>query len=304
MRVIVTGATGFVGVPLVAALQARGDEVIALVRDVDRARVRLPDVKLVRADLETPGLWWDELSRADAIVNLAGESIGGGRWDARRKQLLRDSRVETTRNLVEAIARAAPRPRVLISASGIDYYPFAVDLTDFDDDEVTERDPPGEEFLARLCKSWEAEALGAKAHGVRVAVMRTGHVLGDGGVLARMATPFKLFAGGRIGSGRQWMPWIHRDDVVAAYATALVDDRYEGPINLVTDSTRNAEFARALGTSLKRPSWMPVPAFALRLAVGELAEALLHGRRVVPTRLRELGFTWRHPELAEAMRAS
>ncbi len=304
MRVVVTGATGFIGVPLCAVLRERGDEVIALTRDVERARGKLGDVTLVHAELETPGLWWDEIARADAIVNLAGEPIAERRWDARRKQLLRDSRVETTRNLVEAIAKAERRPRVLVSASGVDYYPFALEVNDFDDDEVTERDPSGDEFLARLCKSWEAEALAAEPLGVRVAMMRTGLVLGEGGALARMITPFKLFAGGRIGGGLQWMSWIHLDDVVAAYAAAISDDRYTGAINLVTDSTRNADLARALGASLHRPSWLPVPAFALRFAVGELAESILHGRRVVPARLRALGFTWRYPDLAGALSSS
>jgi uncharacterized protein len=302
MKVLVTGATGFIGTRLVAHLRARGDDVIALTRDVERARGLLPGATCVVAELEHPGPWCDALDGVEAIVNLAGESIAGKRWDARRKQQLRDSRVETTRTLVEAIAKATPRPRVLVSASGVDYYPFALGMDDFDDDEVTEADPPGESFLARLCKSWETEALAATELGLRVCVMRTGLVLGaHGGALAKMTTPFRLFVGGRIGNGRQWMSWIHVDDVVAAYATALVDDRYAGPINLVAASIRNADFAKLLGRTLHRPSWLPVPAFALRAAVGELAESLLHGRRVVPERLTELGFTWQRPRLAEAL---
>ena len=139
---------------------------------------------------------------------------------------------------------------------------------------------------------------------MRVVTMRTGIVLGHGGALAKMTTPFKLFAGGRIGSGLQWMAWIHLDDAVAAYLAAIDDARYRGPINLVTDSIRNADFAKQLGAVLHRPSWLPVPAFALKAAVGELAEALLQGRRVVPARLRELGFVWKHPELGEALAAT
>ena len=297
-----TGATGFIGAKLAQHLRARGDHVVALTRDVERAKPRLPEIELVRAELEQPGAWCDALDGADGIVNLAGEPLAGTRWDARQKQLLRDSRVETTRTLVEAIAKASPRPRVLVSASGADYYPYALGLDDFDDDEVTEADPPGEEFLARLCKSWETEALAAQQLGLRVCVMRTGLVLGEhGGALAKMTTPFKLFVGGKIGNGRQWMSWIHLDDAVKAYATALSDDRYSGPINLVAASIRNADFAKALGKTLHRPSWIPVPAFALRAAVGELAESLLHGRRVVPKRLRELGFTYTMPKLGEAL---
>lgn len=301
MKIGITGATGFIGRRIVAALQARGDEVIAFTRDP--ARAPLQGVRLVEAELEHPGAWQDALAGLDAVINLAGEPIAGKRWDARQKQRLRDSRVETTQNLVAAIAKASPRPRVLVSASGVDYYPFAIsDVGDFDDDEVTEVDPAADTFLGRLCKAWEAEALAAEPLGVRVVTMRTGIVLGPhGGALDKMTTPFKLFAGGRIGSGKQWMPWIHLDDVVAAYLAALDDDRYRGPINLVTESVRNAELSKELGAVMHRPSWLPVPAFALKAAVGELAESILNGRRVVPARLRELGFTWKHPELREAL---
>jgi len=262
-------------------------------------------VRLVQAELEHAGEWGAELAGCDAVINLAGEPIAGKRWDARQKQRLRDSRIETTRNLVEAIAKLDAKPTALISASGVDYYPFAqTSVGDFDDDEVTEADPPGEDFLSRLCAAWEAEAREAEKLGVRVATMRTGLVLGDGGALAKMETPFKLFAGGRIGDGQQWMAWIHIVDVVDAYVCACSDHRYLGPINLVTQSVRNADFAKMLGAVLHRPSWIPVPKFALRLAVGEFAEALLNGRRVVPKRLQELGFTWRHPELNEALRST
>jgi uncharacterized protein len=307
MKVVITGATGFVGQALVPALVARGDEVVALSRDAERARARLPaGVTAVTADLEEPGAWTAALAGAGAVVHLAGEPVAGKRWDARQRQVIRDSRVETTRTIVEAIGAlpAGARPGCLVSASGTDYYPFAETDTPFDDDEVTEADPPGETFLARVCRDWEAEARGAEAHGVRVAMMRTGFVVGAGGGLAKMTTPFKLFAGGPIGSGRQWLPWMHLDDAAAAYAAAVHDERYRGPINLVTDSVRNRDFARALGAAMHRPSWLPVPAFAVRAAVGELAEYLLHGRRVVPARLRELGFSWKHPALAGALEAA
>jgi hypothetical protein len=237
------------------------------------------------------------------VIHLAGEPIAGRRWDARQKQRIRDSRVESTRAIVEAIAACTARPQTLIHASGIDYYPFATGP--LDDDDATESDAPAESFLGRLCRDWEREASAATPLGVRVVHMRTGLVLGPhGGALARMSTPFKLFAGGKIGSGKQWVSWIHLDDVVAAYAAALTDARYTGAINLVTDSTRNADFSRALGHALHRPSWLPVPAFALKAAVGELAESILNGRKAVPAKLRELGFSWKHPTLDEAVRAS
>ncbi len=282
MKVVVTGASGFIGDAVVAHLSARGDEVVPLSRGRG-------------ADLEVQGPWMDAIDGADGVVHLAGEPIAAKRWDARRKQIIRDSRVEGTRNLVLAIERARVRPRVLVSASGVDYYAHDTAPSGFDDDEVTEADPPGDEFLARVCRDWEAEARGAEGHGVRVAILRCGLVLArGGGALARMKPP-----AGRIGSGRQWLSWIHRDDVVAAYTAALDDDRYWGPINAVTESTRQADFARAL----PGPRFLPVPAFALRAAVGELAETLLHGRRVVPAKLRELGFTWKHPTLADAITA-
>jgi hypothetical protein len=302
MKIVVTGATGFLGTALVKALCARGDALVVLSRDAARARAVLGDVTAVAADLQSPGPWTAALAEASVIVHLAGEPIAARRWDARQKQRLRDSRVETTRTLVEAIAAlpAGSRPRALISASGADYYPFAPD-TEFDDDEVTESDPPGDSFLGRLCCDWEACARAAEGLGVRVACMRTGVVLGPGGALAKLTTPFKLFAGGRIGSGRQWVSWIHRDDAIRAYIAALADERYTGPLNLVTTSVRNAALASALGAALGRPAWLPVPGFALRAAVGEFAEYLLHGRRVVPARLRELGFAWTYPTLEAAL---
>ncbi|HVK75026.1 MAG TPA: TIGR01777 family oxidoreductase [Kofleriaceae bacterium] len=312
MRVVVTGATGLIGRPLVRALRARGDSVVALVRDEARARRALgpglADVELEVANLEEPGRWQARLA-ADAVVHLAGEPIAARRLDARQKQRVRDSRVESTRVIVEGLEALAPaaRPRVLVTASGIDYYGFANRQLD-DDDPVAEDAPCGDEFLARVCQAWEAEAVHAEALGIRVVRMRTAVVLAPpsaGGALAKMVTPFKLFAGGRIGSGQQWFSWIHRDDVVAAYVAAISDERWRGPVNLVgPESVRNQEFARALGKALHRPAWMPVPAFAVRLATGELAESLLEGRRAVPAALERLGFAFAHPTVADALGAS
>jgi uncharacterized protein len=303
MRVVVTGATGFLGSALVPALVTRGDAVTVLTRDP--ARAEHLGVPSVAAEIDERGAWESALAGAGAVVHLAGEPVAARRWDARQKQRIRDSRVETTRTLVEAIADLAPeqRPRALICASGIDYYPATLPGP-LDDDEVTEADPPAESFLGRVCRDWEREARAAEDLGVRVAALRTGLVIGPGGAISRMTTPFKLFAGGRIGSGAQWVSWIHRDDAVAAYTAAAHDDRYTGAINLVTGSVRNRDFARALGAALGRPSWLPVPAFALRVAVGELAEYVLTGRNVVPRRLVELGFSWQHAELGLALRAA
>jgi hypothetical protein len=309
MRTVVTGATGFVGRPLVAALTARGDAVTVLTRDPARAAAlpELAGAACVAADLESAGPWQETLAGAGAVLHLAGEPIASRRWDARAKQTIRDSRVESTRVLVEALAALPPadRPGALVTASGVDYYPFAEGPAEFDDDEVTERDPPGDGFLARVCRDWEAEAALAEPLGVRVVRLRTGLVLGRGGALGRMAGPFRFFVGGRVGSGRQWVSWIHLDDVVAAYLAASVDARWTGPVNLVApEAARNAALASALGAALGRPSWLPVPAAAVRAAVGELAEYLLHGRKVVPARLRALGFAFRHPALREAVAAA
>lgn len=308
MKVVVTGATGFIGSALVAALRARGDEITVLVRNAERAKQQLgEDVHAITADLESQGPWCDALEGADAIAHLAGEPVAGKKWDARQKQILRDSRVESTRTIVESLARlpAERLPRAFVVASGIDYYPFALGDTDFDDDEVTESDPPAETFLGRLCRDWEHEAQKASELGVRVVNMRTGLVLGkQGGALEKLRTPFKLFAGGRLGSGRQWVSWVHVDDVVAMYVAALTDDRYRGPINVVTASVRNYDFSRELGKAMHRPSWLPVPGFAIKIAVGEFAESILQGRRAIPAKLRELGFAWKYPTLDGALAAA
>jgi uncharacterized protein (TIGR01777 family) len=306
VKVVVTGATGFMGPALVAALRARSHEVTILARNAERAKAALGDgVTIVVADLEARGAWCDSLAGAGAIIHLAGEPVAGKRWTARQKQIIRDSRVEATRTLVEAIAALEPsdRPHVLLSASGTDYYPYPEDAG-FDDDEVTESAAPSESFLGRVCRDWEREAMAAGKLGVRVACMRTGIVLGHGGPLAKMTTPFKLFVGGKLGDGKQWLSWIHLDDAIAAYVAALDDDRYAGAFNLVTDSTRNREFSKALGKALGRASWAPVPSFVIKLALGEFAEVVLNGRRVVAKRLTELGFRWKHPELDEALRSA
>jgi len=309
MKIVVTGGTGFIGAPLVRALLERGDAVTALVRDSSRAAKKLPpQATLVEADLETSGAWTSTFDGADAVAHLAGEPIAAKRWDARQKQVIRDSRVESTRTIVEAIGAlpADRRPKTLVCASGADYYAFAEGVDDFDDDAVTEADPPGESFLARVCRDWEKEARAAEAHGLRVVNLRTGLVLGPhGGALEKLATPFKLFAGGKIGNGRQFVSWISLDDAVGTYVAALSDERYRGPINMITMSTRNGDFSRALGRALHKPSWLRVPGFAIKAVVGsELGESVLKGRNVVAAKLRELGFAFKHPTLDDALKSA
>ncbi len=305
--IVVTGSTGMIGKAVVEVLRARGERVVALVRDEVRGREVLGQgVEVVAAELEEGGAWQARMEGADAILHLAGEPIAGRRWSARHKQLIRDSRVESTRVIVEGLTAMAAerRPKVLVHASGADYYGFANRQLD-DDDPVDERAPAGDSFLSRVCKAWETEARAAEALGVRVVHMRCGVVIGPGEGLKKMSAPFRFFIGGRIGSGEQWFSWISLADAVRGYLAVLDDARYAGAVNLVApEATRNRDLARALGKALHRPSWLPVPGFALRAAVGEMAEYLLEGRRVVPQQLEAHGFTFEHPTLVSALAAA
>jgi uncharacterized protein len=303
MRVFVTGGTGYIGHALVAALVERGDSVVVVSRRAGLARERLGSaeaIEIIEADPQYSGAWQERVAGCDAVVNLAGEAVGSRRWDSRVRQLLRDSRIDTTRKVVEAIA-AAPegkRPGVLVSASGIDYYALDIDAAAQldDDDQVDESAPPGDHFLARVCIEWEEEAREAAKHGVRVVLMRTGIVVGGrGGPMDKWMDAFRKFVGGRIGNGRQWVSWIHLDDVVGAYQLAIDSESLTGPVNLVAPGRlRNAEFARQLGSAVGRPSWLPVPGRVLRLAVGGLADYLLAGRPAVPAALERAGYAFRH----------
>jgi len=297
MRVLITGATGFIGRALVPILRGEGHQLIALVRSEERARSLLgAEVEAVAFGAGTPALR-EALERSDAVVNLAGEAILGGRWTEARRRVLVESRVHLTKQLVGAIAEARPRPHTLISASAVGYY------GDRGSEVLDESSPGGADFLAQLCKDWEAAARLAEDSGVRVMTLRTGVVLGrDGGALRQMLPPFRLGVGGPVGSGRQYMPWIHIHDLVRAIATALNDDRYEGPVNgAAPEQATSREFARALGRALHRPAALPVPALALKVLFGEAAGVLLGSQRVEPRRLRDLGFTYRFPMLDQAV---
>jgi uncharacterized protein (TIGR01777 family) len=302
VKVVVAGGTGFIGRPLVEALLLRGWQVTVLSRSAAPA---LPaGVRAARWDggVAGAGAWRDAVAQADAVVNLAGESIGAGRWTAERKRRILQSRVGATRALVEAmVAAGLPQvPRVLVSASAVGFYgPRG-------DEPVTEDAGPGSDFLSRVCVAWEAEARRAAGRGVRVALPRIGLVLAaDGGALPRMALPFRLFAGGPLGSGRQWVPWIHREDLVALLLLLITEPAAHGPVNAVApEPVTGREFARALGRALRRPSWLPAPAAALRLLLGEAADGLLlSGQRALPRKAEALGYRFRHPTLAGALAA-
>jgi hypothetical protein len=241
--------------------------------------------------------WGHVIDGADAVVNLAGESIGARRWSEEQKTRMRESRLGATRAVGRAIAVAVHRPSLLLNASAVGYYGTPGDKR------LVERSDPGDDFLARLCVDWEAEALRAGGDSTRVVMLRTGVVLErDGGALARMLLPFRLFAGGPIGTGGQYMSWIHRRDWIAL-ATWLLSQREEGPFNATApEPVTNAEFSRHLGAALGRPSWLPAPAFALKTLLGEMADALLlGGQRVIPQRALELGFAFTFPTIDLAL---
>ncbi len=293
MKVIVAGGTGFLGRVLVERLRREGHDLRVLSRQ-PKAALHLP---------WTPdggvGSWAAALDDADAVVNLAGESIASGRWTVARKARIRDSRLAATRSLVNAIQQGARRPAVFLSGSAIGFYgPHG-------DEAVTEESPAGNDFLASVCRDWETEALRA-AGTTRVVLLRTGIVLEkDGGALPQMALPFRLFGGGPVGSGRQFYSWIHRNDWVNLVSWAIRTSAASGPLNLTAPSPLpNREFARTLGRVLRRPSLLPAPAFALRLALGEMADALLlTGQRVLPASALAQGFRFEFPTLEPALRA-
>ena len=293
MRIVISGGTGFLGAALVVALRAAGHQVMVLTRrprnDGDIAWS--PDVP--------SGAWIAAVHAADAVINLAGEGLADRRWTPARKQEIILSRLAATRALAGALREAVRPAPVFLSSSAIGIY------GNRGDDEVTEATPPGSGFLAQVCVTWEREAVAA-ADVTRVVLLRTGVALArDGGALAQMAMPFRFFAGGPLGSGRQYISWIHREDWVAMVEWALHDAAVVGPLNLTAPHpVRNADFARTLGRVLHRPSLLPAPAFALRLALGEMAdEALLGGQRVLPAAALANGFTFRHPHLEGALRS-
>jgi uncharacterized protein (TIGR01777 family) len=293
MTVGVTGAGGFVGRALVAALLGEGAEVVALSRDPSRLPFP-PTVERRRFDPNDPSPQPLAFEGVDAVIHLAGESVAG-RWNARKKRAIRDSRVTGTRNLVASLAALERRPSTLLSASAIGLYGMR------GDEVLTETSPAGTDFLARVCADWERAATDATALGVRVTCMRTGIVLGDGGALQAMSVPFKLGVGGPLGSGRQFVPWIHLDDLVALYLFAL-RERMDGPINAVTpDYATSARFSQALGAAVGRPALLPAPAFALKVMFGEFASSLLASQLVIPARAEDAGFIWHHDLLEEAI---
>lgn len=296
MRIFLMGGTGLVGSRLVGRLVERGDDVALLTRRPEAAAGRFAKCTIVGGDPTEAGAWMHSASDCDAVINLVGEPIFGRRWNAEYKVLLRDSRVRSTANAAEVVAGSG-RARVLVNASAIGYYgPRG-------DEELTEESPPGDDFLAGLCRDWEQAAQPAATSGARLAIVRIGVVLdAGGGGLAQMLTPFKLGLGGPVGSGRQWLSWIHHDDVVGVLLTALDNPQAAGAINgTAPHPVTNREFSKALGRALRRPAFLPAPTFALRLKFGEVADVITTGQRVLPTRAIALGYQFRFPFVDAAL---
>lgn len=295
--VVVAGGTGLIGRALVDTLRAEARHVVVLSRSPRQAGE-------VGWDARTVGAWRESLAGASAVVNLAGSSIGAGRWTERRKAQIRSTRVASTNALVEALGSLAPesRPRTLVCASGID---FAGDRPD--DAAITEDVAPGSSFLASVCVDWEAAARRAEEHGVRVVSARTSFVVAaDSPAFSRLVMPFHFFAGGPLGSGRQRFPWVHVEDAVGMLRLAMDDTALSGPLNVVAPEVpRQRELARTIGRVLRRPALLPAPAFALRALLGEMADLLLHGQNAEPAKALAAGYAFRFPEpraaLAEAL---
>ena len=303
MRTIITGGTGLIGRALAADLAGDGHEAIVLSRRPERATGLPAGVRAERWDAQTADGWGALADGADAIVNLAGEPISGqgfipSRWTAERKGRVRESRLNAGRAVVQAVEAATHKPRVVIQASGAGYYGA------HGDEEVTEERPAGNDWFGQVAVEWEASTAAVEAMGVRRVIIRSGVVFSiEGGALPRMLLPFRLFAGGPLGSGRQWFPWIHIADEVGAIRFLIENPAANGPFNLTAPNLlTNAEFSRVAGRVLRRPAFVPVPAFALRLLFGEMSTVLLEGQRAISRRLQDSGFTFRFPEAEAALR--
>ncbi|MGY2975009.1 thylakoid membrane protein ThyD [Thermostichus sp. MS-CIW-37] len=300
MRIVITGGSGFIGRRLVARLLEQGDQVLVLTRRPEQARRILgesPNLKLLPYDPYRPQTWATALEGYEGIVNLAGEPLASSRWTEAKKKEIRRSRVETTQALVQALASLNQKPQVMISSSAVGYYGSHPE-----GDPLTETDPPAQDFLAEVCQAWEAAARSVEELGIRLAIVRTGIVLGpDGGALGQMLAPFQFFIGGTIGSGKQWLSWIHREDWVSLVCFLL--EQGSGVFNATAPNpVQMEEFCRTLGQVLGRPSWLPVPELALELLLGEAAQVVLTGQKVIPQAALQMGFTFQYPQLKEALR--
>jgi len=296
MNIFITGGTGFVGSNLVSRLRDEG-HVVTVVSRSEKASNRLPDgTSIVLGDPTVSGTWQESLKGQDCIINLAGTSLFT-RWTTETKKLIRESRISTTRNIVDAIEPARAGDVVLFSTSAVGYYGF------HGDEELTEESPPGNDFLAQVAIEWEKEALRAEEKGTRVVITRFGIVLGEkGGALAQLMSMFRKYLGGPLGRGNQWFSWIHMGDLVGAFLFLMVHREISGSVNLTSPNPiRNSELARVLGKAMHRPSLLPAPGFMVKLLLGEFGSVLLEGQRVIPQKLLDNGYVFIYPEIDGAL---
>ena len=298
MKLVITGASGFIGSVLCSRLLQKGHTLTLLTRSAP-SQTSTGTKRWLHWRPGMSGDWESALVGADGVINLAGEPIAAKRWTLKQKHQLRLSRIDTTVGLIRAIAKAKQKPKFLLNASAVGYYGPRGDETVAEDAEA------GTDFLAALCRDWENEAMKAEKLGARVIRLRTGIVLGrGGGALAKMVPPFKFFIGGPLGSGKQWMPWVHIEDEVGLIIHLIENSQASGAVNATAPNpVTMKEFCRTLGLVLGRPSWAPVPAFALRIILGEMAEMLVTGQRAVPAAAEKFGYRFRYPDLEEALRA-
>ena len=302
MKIAISGATGFVGSRLVKRLHTEGHKILVLTRNTTFAQKVFPSQAFPNLEIisYTPGVsgsWQDSIAGCDGVVNLAGEPIAEGRWTPERKQEILNTRKLGTQKIVEAIAKANPQPTVLVNTSAIGYYGTS-ETASFDEDSAS-----GNDFLAQVCQEWEAEASKVKDANVRLIILRFGIVLGNGGALGKMITPFKLFAGGPIGSGQQWFSWIHLDDIVSLIIQALTKPTMEGVYNATAPQpVRMNDLSTTMGNVMNRPSWLPVPGFAIEAILGDGAKVVLEGQQVLPKRTLESGFEFQYPNLPSALK--
>lgn len=303
MKIVITGGSGMIGKTLAIRLAASGHQVIILSRSPERVRDLPIGVKAVAWDARSAARWAPHADGADVIVNLAGASIKGegflpSRWSSKRKELIRQSRIDVGSAVVDAVRQAHHKPKLVLQASAVGYYgPRDAEI-------VTEDSAPGSDFLAEVCKAWEASTSEVENMGVRRVITRTGLVLTmQGGAFPLLVLPFRLFGGGWFGSGRQYYPWIHFEDYLAALQFLIEGKSATGVYNLTAPQpVTNREFARALGRATRRPAWLPAPAFAMRLALGEVSTVVLEGQRAVPAHLQADGFKFQHTKLEPALR--
>ncbi len=301
MKIAISGATGFVGSRLVERLHTQGHRILVLTRNTNFAKKvfpspAFPNLEIIAYTPSISGTWQDAIAGCDGVVNLAGEPIAEGRWTPERKQEILNTRKLGTQKIVEAIAKANPQPSVLVNTSAIGYYGTS-ETASFDENSAA-----GNDFLAQVCQEWEAEARKVQDMNVRLVILRFGIVLGHGGALGKMITPFKLFAGGPIGSGQQWFSWIHLDDIVSLIIQALTQPTMEGVYNgTAPQPVRMNDLSTTMGNVMNRPSWLPVPGFAIEAILGDGALVVLEGQQVLPKRTLDSGFEYQYPNLQSAL---